>query len=124
MSRRVRVGRGAAGGRGAGGGDPTPTTSIRSRRRSPDRSLHAARLLPPQPAEHVHRQADGGDDGGGVRAGAGGGGVSVLRSLRIADPPERWADLGFSISNSVLTLGEVTLELGGDGEGVVAWSLP
>ena len=31
----------------------------------------AARLLPPQPAEHVHRQAHRGDDRRGVRAGSG-----------------------------------------------------
>ena len=34
------------------------------------RAVAAARLLSPEPAEHVHRQADAGDDGRGARAGA------------------------------------------------------
>ena len=44
---------------------------IRARRRGRDRPLHAGRLLPPEPAEHVHRQADRADDRRGVREGEG-----------------------------------------------------
>ena len=37
--------------------------AVRPRRGGAGRPVHAARLLPPQPAEHVHGQADRGDDG-------------------------------------------------------------
>ena len=44
-------------------------SAIRTRRpRDPGRAAAAARLLPPQPAEHVHRQAHGADDGRRFRA--------------------------------------------------------
>jgi len=43
-----------------------------------------------------------------------------LTALRIADPPERWAALGFAIDRGQVGLAEVTLVLGGN----PAWSLP
>ena len=41
--------------------------AVRSRRRGDGRAVHADRLLPPEPAEHVHRQAHRADDRRGVR---------------------------------------------------------
>jgi hypothetical protein len=47
-----------------------------------------------------------------------------LVALEIADPPERWEALGFSVSaDRVIELGGVQLKLGADGEGIVAWTL-
>jgi hypothetical protein len=47
-----------------------------------------------------------------------------LVALEIADPPERWEALGFSVSpDRVIELGGVRLKLGTDGEGIVAWTL-
>jgi hypothetical protein len=47
-----------------------------------------------------------------------------LVALEIADPPERWEALGFSVSpDQVIELGGVSLRLGADGEGIVAWTL-
>ena len=43
---------------------------VRPRRRARGRALHAARLLPPEPAEHVHGQAHRADDRRGAGAGA------------------------------------------------------
>jgi len=47
-----------------------------------------------------------------------------LVALEIADPPERWEALGFSVSpDRVIELGGVQLKLGAEGEGIVAWTL-
>jgi hypothetical protein len=46
-----------------------------------------------------------------------------LAELVVADPPERWAKLGFAVADAHVDLDGVRLRLGGDGEGVVAWSL-
>jgi hypothetical protein len=47
-----------------------------------------------------------------------------LVALEIADPPERWEALGFSVSpDRVIDLGGVQLRLGATGEGIVAWTL-
>jgi hypothetical protein len=47
-----------------------------------------------------------------------------LAALEIADPPERWDALGFSVSpDQVIELGGVSLRLGAEGEGIVAWTL-
>ena len=43
--------------------DAAPEAEVRPRRRRRRRAVAAARLLSPEPAEHVHRQADAGDDG-------------------------------------------------------------
>ncbi len=50
----------------------------------------------------------------------------TIDQLLIADAPERWAELGFAISNGCCELGEVRMRfLGGDapGRGIVGWSL-
>ncbi len=59
-ARFLRMGRGAPSVRGAGTPRPPPP-SIRSRDRGHGRTLDAAGLLPPEPAEHLHRKAHGGD---------------------------------------------------------------
>jgi hypothetical protein len=47
-----------------------------------------------------------------------------LVALEIADPPERWEALGFSVSpDRMIELGGVQLKLGADGEGIVSWTL-
>jgi hypothetical protein len=47
-----------------------------------------------------------------------------LVALEIADPPERWEALGFSVSpDRVIELGGVQLKLGADGEGIASWTL-
>ena len=57
-------------------------------RRPRRRAVAAARLLPPEPAEHVHRQADAGDAGRGARARARAG---LGRVRRYARDPARAA---------------------------------
>jgi hypothetical protein len=46
-----------------------------------------------------------------------------LAGLRVADPPERWAALGFAVTDGRVELGGVTLELGGDGREITGWTL-
>jgi hypothetical protein len=47
-----------------------------------------------------------------------------LVALEIADPAERWAALGFTVSpDATIDLGGVQLRLGAEGEGIVAWTL-
>lgn len=47
-----------------------------------------------------------------------------LVALEIADAPARWEALGFSVSpDRVIELGGVSLRLGAEGEGIVAWTL-
>ena len=58
---------GAPGARGAGDRRPPTAAEVRARRRGDRRAVHAARLLPPEPAEHVHREADRADDRRRVR---------------------------------------------------------
>ena len=71
LPRRLRVGeRAAAAGRARRRAGAAPEAEVRPRRGRRRRAVAAARLLSPQPAEHVHRQADAGDDGRGARAGA------------------------------------------------------
>ncbi len=47
----------------------------------------------------------------------------VLRSLTVADPPDRWRALGFEIPGDELMLDGVRVSLGGEGEGITAWSI-
>lgn len=48
----------------------------------------------------------------------------ALAGLSIADPPERWEALGFSVSgDGRLALGGVGVQLGADGQGIVGWTL-
>jgi hypothetical protein len=47
-----------------------------------------------------------------------------VTGLRIADPPEHWAALGFTIQDRTLELGGVQVELGAGGDGgVTSWCL-
>jgi hypothetical protein len=49
--------------------------------------------------------------------------LAELAGLHIADPPERWAALGFAVSDSQVALDRVRLQLGVPGSGIVGWSL-
>lgn len=46
-----------------------------------------------------------------------------LAALDIADPPEAWAALGFSLAGPRLWVGGVCLRLGGAGHGITGWWL-
>ena len=46
-----------------------------------------------------------------------------LTAVRLADPPERWERLGFSVRDSELALGGVRVRLGAAGSGIVEWTL-
>jgi hypothetical protein len=46
-----------------------------------------------------------------------------LAALAIADPPERWAALGFAVVENRVALGGVSIELGGEGSGITGWAL-
>jgi hypothetical protein len=46
-----------------------------------------------------------------------------LVALEIADPPERWRALGFTIEDSSLLIGGVTIRLGGPGAGITSWTI-
>ncbi len=46
-----------------------------------------------------------------------------LTGLDLADAPELWAALGFSVRDEACDLGRVRLRLGGAGEGIRRWSL-
>ncbi len=50
-------------------------------------------------------------------------GRPALRGLAVADPPERWAALGFTVAGAAVELGGVRLGLGAPGRGIVAWTL-
>jgi len=46
-------------------------------------------------------------------------------TLAVADPPEAWSSLGFTVADSVCRVGDVCFALGAEGgKGVRAWSLP
>jgi hypothetical protein len=49
--------------------------------------------------------------------------VTSLSAVRLGDPPERWSALGFALADSQVALGDVRLELGVDGSGIVSWRL-
>lgn len=47
-----------------------------------------------------------------------------LAELAIADPPDRWRELGFEVDEKGhLDIGGVRIRLGGDGSGITSWSL-
>lgn len=46
-----------------------------------------------------------------------------LAGLEIADPPERWAELGFDVVDGYVDLGGVRVRLGASGQGIVSWTL-
>jgi hypothetical protein len=48
----------------------------------------------------------------------------AIAALSIADPPERWAALGFAVSSDgTCRVGATILQLGAGGEGIVGWTL-
>jgi hypothetical protein len=47
----------------------------------------------------------------------------ALLGLSLADPPSRWAALGFAVDGPVVRLGGVQLNLGGGGRGITDWTL-
>ncbi len=48
----------------------------------------------------------------------------ALAALEIADPPEHWRTLGFTVEDeSRIHLGGVELRLGGRGQGITAWAV-
>lgn len=46
-----------------------------------------------------------------------------LTGLLIADPPERWAALGFTVEEARADLGGVRLALGAGGKGIAGWAI-
>ena len=46
-----------------------------------------------------------------------------LDELLVADPPEAWSALGFTVVDGIVPLGGVRIRLGAEGEGIVGWSL-
>jgi hypothetical protein len=46
-----------------------------------------------------------------------------LIALRVADPPERWEKLGFTVKDGVCELGGVRVQLGAVGHGITAWAI-
>jgi hypothetical protein len=46
-----------------------------------------------------------------------------LVRLEIADAPERWGALGFTIADSSVALGRITIALGTPGRGITAWTI-
>jgi hypothetical protein len=46
-----------------------------------------------------------------------------LVSLRVADPPERWAALGFEVGGERVELGGIRVQLGGSGSGITSWAV-
>jgi hypothetical protein len=49
--------------------------------------------------------------------------LAEVRGLWVGDPPERWTELGFRVTDSHVLLEGVALRLGAPGAGIVAWSL-
>jgi hypothetical protein len=50
-------------------------------------------------------------------------GRPALVELAVADPPGRWAELGFEVVDERVELGGVRVRLGEPGEGIVSWTL-
>lgn len=48
---------------------------------------------------------------------------AALVSLALSDPPERWRELGFTVEDSRLRVGQVGIALGSPGTGIVGWRL-
>jgi hypothetical protein len=46
-----------------------------------------------------------------------------LTELQIADPPDKWEALGFTVKDGVCDVGGIKLTLGAQGTGITAWSI-
>jgi hypothetical protein len=46
-----------------------------------------------------------------------------LAELQVADPPEAWRALGFTVVDGNVPLGGVVIRLGAEGEGISGWTL-
>jgi hypothetical protein len=46
-----------------------------------------------------------------------------LTELQIADPPERWEALGFTVGGHQMTLGAIQVRLGAQGQGITRWAI-
>lgn len=49
--------------------------------------------------------------------------MAILAGLAVADPPEVWSGLGFSVTAASCRVGTVDVTLGAPGTGVVSWAL-
>jgi hypothetical protein len=49
--------------------------------------------------------------------------LPTLSEVAIADPPERWAALGFAVEDSRAVLGGMQLRFGVEGRGITSWSM-
>ena len=49
--------------------------------------------------------------------------MALLAGLAVADPPEVWSGLGFSVDGASCRVGTVEIALGAPGAGVVSWAL-
>jgi catechol 2,3-dioxygenase-like lactoylglutathione lyase family enzyme len=51
--------------------------------------------------------------------------TATIDELRVADPPEAWAAVGFSVESDACVVGDVRIRLagGGEGRGLTGWSL-
>jgi len=49
--------------------------------------------------------------------------VADIVSLHVADPPEKWSELGFFIADNACWISGIRHELGATGTGIVAWTL-
>ena len=113
---------------------PAAPSAVRSRGRGPrPRSLHGARVLSPESAEHLHRETDRADDGRtcssapkpwqpmmAEKANNRSASSASILELAIADDPGRWQALGFSVVGDTVEVGGVRLRLNAPG---VAWTL-
>jgi hypothetical protein len=51
--------------------------------------------------------------------------MATIAEIALADEPERWESLGFSVSNAIVQVGSVRIALAGEdaGRGILEWSL-
>ena len=49
--------------------------------------------------------------------------MAILAGLAVADRPELWSDLGFSVTGDACRVGTVEVTFGAPGAGVVSWAL-
>lgn len=49
--------------------------------------------------------------------------MAILAGLAVADPPELWGELGFSVTGGSCRVGTVDVAFGAPGSGVVSWTL-